>query len=570
MPFGPYADHADCVARHGDKINPHAFCAWLEHQLTGQWPSQSQASIDMPGAAWETFRETYASHLNTSKEPQVAAEKKANELALAKLKDEGWLESRIGWVKQYAAPRMRTVTNVRIFASGTWTDSQGTERTWTESDLDSLVSAFNSGLPGTVPLKAGHTGDDFNIKIAEKLGVPVEVITGDPLGKGQVALGRMVTLERRGPLLIASFERVPEPIAEFIESALFSTVSCEIEGPMGEFADVLTAVAMLGVEEPAVDEATLDRALVFGGKRANARVLSFATDKVSDADLEKEFNTFREKAEGIIKGMRGAPTFRAMLAELRKLFDQIRKSKDHALPPNGQKKEGTQMGIELLTRIKLSKAEVMAMSIKDFVERFKDDEHPPTVSEVVKAFQEDASLVAVATALGLPEGATIEDVLAAIETLKGGGGGAPAIPPGMQAEFTKNKTELTKANDRIAILEKSNLAHDYLEQTLLFSAIPGKSAQEMADELVEIHYTQSKQAAGKMVATYIELNKMGEAALRATGTSLPGEKRGDFEEEVTKYQTAHPTETRVQAVKATMRAFPVLYQALVAENRGKR
>lgn len=523
----------------------------------------------MPEAAWQTFRETYAAHLNTSKDSQVVAEKKAQELALAKLGEEGWLESRIGWVKQYAAPKMRTAANVRIFATGTWTDSQSNERTWTEADLDNLVAAFNAGFPGTVPIKAGHTADDFNSKIAEKLGVPVEVITGDPLGKGQVALGRMVTLERRGPLLIASFERVPEPIADFIEGGLYSTVSCEIEGPMGDFSDVLTAVALLGVEEPAVDEATLDRALVFGGKRENARVLSFATDKVSDADLEKEFNTFREKAEGIIKGMRGAPTFRAMLAELRKLFDQIKKSKDHSLPPD-EKKEGTQMSKELETRVAMTAEAIKALTIRELADKFQAGDKPPTVGEIIKAFQEDASLVAVATALGLPEGATIEDVLAAIETLKGaGGGGGPAVPPGMQAEFTKNKTELAAANTRIAILEKKDTMHDYLEQTLLFSAIPGKSGKDIAEELVEIHYSQSKVAAEKMLTTYSELDKMGQAALLATGSSLPGAKRGDFEEEVTKYQTAHPTETRVQAVKATMTAHPVLYQALVRENRGQ-
>ena len=565
--FGPYADHADCVARHGDKVNPHAFCAWLEHQLTGKWPSQSQAEIAMPEAAWETFRETYAAHLNTSKESQVVAEKKAQELALAKLAEAGWLESRIGWVKEYAAPKMRTLLNVRIFAVGTWTDSAGEERKWTEEDILKLVGAFNAGVPGKVPAKLGHTPDNFNLKVAEKMGVPVEALTG-LAGQGAPALGRMATLELRGPLLVASFERVPEPMADMVESGLLEGVSVEIEGPIGEFSDVITAVAFLGVEEPAVDLATLDRALVFGGKRENARV--FYTKGTATDDLDKEFALLTEGAEKTIKGMRGAPIFRELLAQLRTKFKELKEKRgNHSLPPDGQKKEGTQMGIELLTRIKLSKAEVMAMSIKDFVERFKDDDHPPTVSEVVKAFQEDATLVAIVTALGLPEGATIEDVLTAIETLKGAGGGGGAVPPGMQAEFAKSKTELAQANVRIAVLEKTNTMHDYLEQTLLFSAIPGKSAQEIAEEIVGIHYSQNKAAAEKMLATYTELDKMGQAALLATGSSLPGAKRGDFEEEVTKYQKDHPDADRVVAVKACMKSHPALYQALVKQNRGQ-
>ena len=39
-PFGDYADFGDCVSQNGDKDDPEAFCAWLEHEITGEWPSQ--------------------------------------------------------------------------------------------------------------------------------------------------------------------------------------------------------------------------------------------------------------------------------------------------------------------------------------------------------------------------------------------------------------------------------------------------------------------------------------------------------------------------------------------------
>jgi len=335
-----------------------------------------------------------------------------------------------------------------------------------------------------------------------------------------------------------------------IEAGLFSSVSCEIEGPIGDYAQVMTAVALLGVEQPAVDEATLDRALVFGGKRENARVLSFAKDVVSDADLEKEFNTFKEKAEDIIKGMRGAPIFRAMLANLRTLYEGIKKKGSHSLPPGNNEGVKNNMATEGTT--------VKGMSMKDIAAKFQIAE---------------ADLVILVQALGLDETATIEDILAAIEVLKGGGGGEgdKPVPPSMgilQAEFAKSRTELTKAHDRIAVLERTGTSHDYLEQTRLFTAIPGKTGAEIAVEVTDIHYTQNKEAAEKMLKTYTELNKMGQAALEATGTRLRGSRTGDFEEEVLKFQKDNPTKTRADAVKITMRAFPNLYHEKVQEDRG--
>jgi len=39
-PFAGYEDFADCVAKNQDKQNPEAFCAWLQHQTTGKWPTE--------------------------------------------------------------------------------------------------------------------------------------------------------------------------------------------------------------------------------------------------------------------------------------------------------------------------------------------------------------------------------------------------------------------------------------------------------------------------------------------------------------------------------------------------
>lgn len=541
MPFGPYASHTDCVAKNGDKANPHAFCAWLEHQITGQWPAELQ---DMPTDAWLAFREAYGESLYASKKEMVEAEKEANGLGLAALKDAGWLFSRIGWVKQYAAPSLRTVANVRVFATGKWTDSNGIERDWTDTDLDELVKAFNAGYPGTVPLKAGHTPDAFNGKIAEKLGVPVELITGDIGGKGQVALGRMATLERRGSLLFATFERVPDPIADLIEAGLYSTVSVEIESAeTGDFRSALTAVAMLGAEEPSVDEATLDRALVFGGKREGAAVYSAPTEIPAEV-LEAEFKTLKDKMQEIIKGMRGAPTFRAMMAHLGTLFNQMRRNPSSHQSPEDQKGGPTMEAIK-------------GMSLKDIAAKYQMGQE---------------ELLALATALGLGEGATIEDIIAAIEALKAkAGAAAPGTPPAAEqhADFQKVTADLQKANTRIDAFEHRERVTAWLERTRAFQSIPG-TPQEFADELAEMEENQSKAKADAHFARLESANKAAFEANKVRGVALSGEKRADFEKEVIEYQKANPKANRGAAVKAVMTANPTLYREYQAEEQARQ
>ncbi len=41
-PFGDYTDFQDCVDQNQDKESPEGFCAWLEHEITGSWPSEKE------------------------------------------------------------------------------------------------------------------------------------------------------------------------------------------------------------------------------------------------------------------------------------------------------------------------------------------------------------------------------------------------------------------------------------------------------------------------------------------------------------------------------------------------
>ena len=259
-PIGPWPDFAACVAANQDKSSPEGFCAWLEHKQTGKWPSEaSKVSPDVLAA----FDAQADMALST---------------ALASF--------------HFQAPATRTVHGVEVFAAGSWADSAGQKREWTIADLKAMVKAFS---PGSVPLKAGHTSPEFNRRVAAALGVPVELLQGDLAGKGQMALGHMAKLALRGEKLVADFEGVPAPLAEMIEGGQYTSVSSEIEiDSQGQLK--LSAVALLGVEEPAVGLAGLGAAAVFG-KRENALVFSFSHKQEGDmADKLKAESTLKEIA----------------------------------------------------------------------------------------------------------------------------------------------------------------------------------------------------------------------------------------------------------------------------------
>jgi len=374
MPFGPYATFDECVLKNADKSVPEAFCAWLHHKILGTWPSGMSAD-KYP----ESWLNAYDAALVASK-----SEAEAFKEATAAAEEAGYELTRLGWVKQFQAPNMKKITGVKIFAAGEWTDSAGVTRDWTNEDLDKMVDAFTAGVPAVVPLKCGHTSDGFNNRIADALEVPVENITGEQ-GQGQIGLGKMISLERKGSLLIAGFDKIPEPISNLIEGGQYSTVSVEIEDAVGDFGPVVTGVALLGAEEPAVDKATLDRALVFGGKREGARVLTFAVgDDLSISQLRAEFEDIRGKIADLIKGKKGAPLFRAMFGNLNTLFEQ------------------------LVGKLNLKKGD-----------NVKGEFH--TVYERLRYIAQD---------LGLPEGATLEEVMAELQRLQAEEG---EVPEGVQA-----------------------------------------------------------------------------------------------------------------------------------------
>jgi 16S rRNA C1402 (ribose-2'-O) methylase RsmI len=137
------------------------------------------------------------------------------------------------------------------------------------------------------------------------------------------------------------------------------------------------------------------------------------------------------------------------------------------------------------------------------------------------------------------------------------------------AAFQKNTTDLQVANKKIAVLEGKDRITGYLEQTRLFTAIPGKTPQVIAAELAGIFESQGEAKANEMLATYQGLDKMGQAALLATGTSRSGKASLDFEAAVQEYMKANPTVGKADANKHIMKAQPALYREYTLENDEK-
>lgn len=530
MPFGPYGNFDDCVVKNADKGNPEAFCAWLEHKITGAWPGEMKAD-QYPEAFWTAYDAALS-----AKKTDAEAYQEATEAAEAA----GYSQTRFGWVKEFQAPNMKTILGVRVFGAGTWTDSAGFERTWTEDDLDNMVKAFEAGVPAVVPVKCGHTSDEFNRRIAEALDVPVEVITGDH-GQGQIAVGRISGLQRKGSWNIASFDKVPEPIADLIEGGQYSTVSVEIEDQVGDYGPVITGVALLGAEEPAVEGATLERALVFGGARKGARVWSFKVgDDIPTSELKAEFDDIRGKLADIIKGKRGAPVFRALFGNLAELFERL---------------VGGRHSVDLVEG--LTDPEIIRATLDqgndDLGNSNKGGNHQ--MSEELKA---------IAAALGLGEEATVEDVMAALQALIDKAAAAAQAPEDdKKLPEGDMAAELKKANDKIAELTgrldgQTSLAA-WKERTATFTAIPG-TAHEHAVKLAAIEGIAGKEAAEDQFKALEAANNLAVEATKIIGSSKKGDP-SDFDNEVKKYMTENKEATKAQAIDAVSKLHPDLYFA---------
>lgn len=114
---------------------------------------------------------------------------------------------------------------VEVFAAGTHTDAKGKTRTWTEADLDQMVSNFNEAHP--FPLVIGHPKTD------------------------SPAFGWGKAVKRAGQKLLAQFSQVPEAVEKAAESGAYRNRSAKIAKTDAGYK--LVHVGLLGATPPAIE-----------------------------------------------------------------------------------------------------------------------------------------------------------------------------------------------------------------------------------------------------------------------------------------------------------------------------
>jgi hypothetical protein len=429
------------------------------------------------------------------------------------------------FMMKFKAMPTTTISDREIFAVGTWTDSDGASRQWTSEELDTMIQRFGAE-PETIPLKAGHSTDAYNAQLAEAMSLPVSLLTGED-GNGAVRFGAITNLHRNGDTLLADFTNVPQSIADLIETQMYAQVSCEIE--LDDDGPRLSAVALLGAEQPAVKglaSISFARFSSNGGPWVDIRRdtdWSELEQRLSEALTENKIGRFAEllrfigaqQGDDNSDGRPNKGWWDRCMAALQ-LFPAISDPVQFAgrIWFNG----------DPFAQATFETPESSIRAVRDIGEWLKlqgdDAMVTPNPGQVAEHMLMPEDLPAVYEALGLPDTATLDDVLAAIAAMKGGG--EDEMPPmeGMMSEeqvaqFAQHPV-VVKLREQVDLLAQEN-ATMKREQTKVsfkamaerWTAIPG-TPDELAEQLVELHYTAGEKAAQLVIDGY---NKMHDTAV---------------------------------------------------------
>ncbi|KKK77318.1 hypothetical protein LCGC14_2854820, partial [marine sediment metagenome] len=368
---------------------------------------------------------------------------------------------------------------------------------------------------------------EFAHLIAQKLGVPTEVVTGeDPGGDGLISLGRVATLRRRQTKLVADLE-VPDPVAEIVMKG-FSTVSSELVDNFEGHETVLVAIALLGAERPAVKDLEGLAAAAVLTERRPSLVYAFKSEEGvivqgEDKDLEAAGAAF-ESAIGTPTGIAWA----------------------------GKKWDAFRGRIESL----------MGKS-----------QHT----------EDDMDLKDIAGKLHMQEGATAEEIGSFIDSLRGAltqlaemlGLGADAAPAQVEeaakeqlkeaAKFKegagKATVELKAATDRIEVLEKAGRFAHFKEQVAGLNLVEG-TPDQLAEKLVATETAQGEEAATERLGEWQKAQKFAEGSglMTRLGSARQGTE-SDFMGQVAKFKEANPTVAEKDAQAAVRTSHPALWAA---------
>ena len=505
MPFAGFPDFKACVAKNQDKSSPEGFCAWLENKTTGKWPGEMTQGL--PANVVEKFWQAFDSFMTKEKD-EAKAISFASEAASAL----GWTRKKQGWMRQVDHKMgTRTVFGVPVFAVGTHNGDE-----YTAKDLNDMVSAFKA-LSGRVdpPVKIGHTSDEFNKNLALKMGIEPELIKGEA-GNGVMAFGWVDNLRVSGGVIYADLTDVPEPVADLIESKSYKQVSAEV---MFDYQDkgktypkVLTGLALLGAELPAVKETGLETAAVYMVAAKPDSVIEFAleAEPVTYEQLQPALADVDKAIDTAMKGRAGVGIIRAMWKELQQKVSKMLSSVETELGVSPKKKEEDVMNKEILKMLGLD-------------EKATDEVAMAAIKKLQEVPAEKPALGAILSALGLAEGAGVAEIVTAINALKE----KQASVPGEMKQFTDRVATLEKDNKT---LKRQNRLAFYKEIAGELKAISGKPG-ELAEEMVKLEEAGGEAVAKTVLTRYQEDNKRLIAAgiFKAEGTPAEGDLSDEHE-----------------------------------------
>ena len=408
----------------------------------------------------------------------------------------------------------RKLLGVEIFSAGNHIDSEGHELTVTIEDLEAVIKAFNAGVPELVPVKFGHTSPGFNADVvAKRLNVPVGLVTGEgDFDEGALLPGRVTRLERQQNKLMADFD-VLAPVAEMVREKLFLNNSVEVMRDYDGHGMVLSGVALLGAERPAVkDLAPLQAATIL----SEAKVYAFAMGQPSsyeDSDDDMGYEEIFSLALGVAK---------KALSMAKARFTKRTEQAEH---PNDHEGQEGNMEEEIRELLGLGPEDDLIAAIKALVARVQEAEGE--VAEMKKKGEEG----------------------------------------GHEGHFSEAKfaEEIKKRDDRIDALNRSLRLKEFAEATVSLSAVEG-TPSELAEKLVVTEEKMGEEAAKERLAEWQKAQKAAEEAgvvkaIGRTGDRTAPDASEQMESEVDEWLKKNEGKTRAEGYKFVMANNPTLYRA---------
>lgn len=189
----------------------------------------------------------------------------------------------------------QTLVGVEIFATGVHHAAKGGRVEIDEQDLDEMVNSFNDlkDFGGFKPvLKLGHA--------------ETQKFFGNTSGAPN--LGFVENVRRVGGTIIADFTNVPELLFDLIKDGRYNQVSVEMMRTVDvvgrQFRNVLTAVALLGAEMPAVKGLSeLMKALMADAELNKVVCSNLTGDRIElsrEADMPEGVTYTAEQHEAVV------------------------------------------------------------------------------------------------------------------------------------------------------------------------------------------------------------------------------------------------------------------------------